>query len=184
MSFRLRQKAGFTLVELLVVIAIIALLIAILLPSLQKAKAAAQSVVCQTNLKSIGMALQQYAMDHNDYLPPINEMRNGAAYWGNYYDGWISTLTDYLKPRRPSTDPNFPGRSIPSKVFVCPTTPSEWGFPLDQISRTYSATHAVRYRDREDDLWAGHDYGRPQRMNFISRPAATAMVADGHQAGH
>lgn len=61
---------GFTLVELLVVISIIALLIAILLPSLKKARKQAKDVVCKTNLKSMGQAFTMYAESYNGVWPP------------------------------------------------------------------------------------------------------------------
>ena len=60
---------GFTLVELLVVISIIALLMGILLPAVGSARNAAQTLVCGTNLKSIGTAWQSFAADNNDYIP-------------------------------------------------------------------------------------------------------------------
>jgi prepilin-type N-terminal cleavage/methylation domain-containing protein len=64
---RHRQRA-FTLIELLVVVAIIALLIAILLPSLAKARRQAKMIGCRTNLHSIGQACIQYAMDNRDHF--------------------------------------------------------------------------------------------------------------------
>ncbi len=60
---------GFTLIELLVVVAIIALLISILLPSLNRAKAPARQLICVSNLRSQGEAASFYRQENQDYLP-------------------------------------------------------------------------------------------------------------------
>ena len=67
----MKQQQAFTLIELLVVVAIIALLISILLPSLERAREAAKRVVCAHNLNGISTASKTYAHDHNGTWPTV-----------------------------------------------------------------------------------------------------------------
>lgn len=104
---------GFTLVELLVVIGIIALLIAILLPALNKARLAANRVGCLANLRQIGLACQQYRNDSKDYLPaPKNSLDNTT---------WDVRLLPYLS----SAPVTFgtPSSSVKCPVLRCPLDP-------------------------------------------------------------
>jgi prepilin-type N-terminal cleavage/methylation domain-containing protein len=77
-----RIRRGFTLVELLVVIGIIALLIAILLPALSKAREQAKNTQCLSNLRQLAMVYQLYANDYKDQIPIGYD---GGSPWTGYY---------------------------------------------------------------------------------------------------
>ena len=85
MAIRHHRTRGFTLIELLVVIAIIALLVSILLPSLKSARDLARSSVCLSNLRSMGMAMHNYAQDSLEQLPQsvIANSDGSGHYWNH-----------------------------------------------------------------------------------------------------
>jgi prepilin-type processing-associated H-X9-DG protein/prepilin-type N-terminal cleavage/methylation domain-containing protein len=81
----------FTMVELLVVIAIIAILAAMLLPALGKAKGVAKSIACVNNLKQVGIANLEYVHDYNEYVPPRQYENKPYLYYNEQIQPYLGT---------------------------------------------------------------------------------------------
>src|SRR5258706_15121635 len=123
-----RYRVGFTLVELLVVIGIIALLIAILLPSLARARQQGQRVQCMSNMRQIGMATVMYTNDNKGWFPRSAAGGTPPAY-ADVYDDFV-----YWQPGR---DPNqgplvkyLGDKVFNPNLFICPT--------YNVVNHTYS----------------------------------------------
>jgi len=105
-----RQSDGFTLIELLVVVAILSILVAMLLPALQRAKQTAKLVGCTNNLRQLYLAAFNYASDNNDYPPPTQDETAAWSQLGSYPVTWAYHLMPYLGSKVSGADyVNYPG---------------------------------------------------------------------------
>ena len=119
----MRKKTGFTLIELLVVIAIIAILAAMLLPALARAKEQANRGVCLTNLKQIGLALLIYAQDLGGWFPILEEREGQDP--ESKTNRTLALLTGLTIPFDAQDDPHpaleTPAYITDSNLFICPS---------------------------------------------------------------
>ncbi len=172
-----RQAVGFTLIELLVVISIIALLLAILLPALSKAKEASQSAVCKSNVRSIGLALVLYSEDHNGWIPATynnataSPLHPGRGFWADHIYTYLSIGGRNGAYYRPVDLEDY-------GVFRCPTH-EDLKAGIDYFSYCYNGIMAG------NDTYVRHGEAR-QGSGYrpLKSPGETAWVIDGEVNGN
>ena len=169
-----RAASKFTLIELLVVIAIIAILAAILLPALGKARDRGKEAACLNNQRQLGNALMQYTSDMDGYIP----YNAGSSYtrWG---------AMKYLFPSISIANTGTPATSF-GTIFYCPYL----FIPKDALKRGYSYDERVGIYTKGQIFYTWLDYnefwgntGTPKMSKVVSPSRKFMMVEVAKQSG-
>jgi prepilin-type N-terminal cleavage/methylation domain-containing protein/prepilin-type processing-associated H-X9-DG protein len=185
------RRHAFTLVELLVVIGIIAVLISILLPSLNAARRSAQTVKCAANLRQIGQMVLIYTNNNKGVLPYgyWNGTR-GAGYDGSKAGDWTTLLAGTMDPKNGTTYDDAKAYSIDNPgargVFLCPTAQlGTAGGLLTHFSAhprlIPDMSNVPNYDGANGPAPAGQWRFTPYPVGKIKRSSEIALMFDGTQ---
>lgn len=186
-AFRLNSRAvhlstgrAFTLIELLVVIAIIAILAAMLLPALSKAKQRAQSIGCVNNLRQLMLGYQMYAQDNNDIASPSSAYTGVACWCDGDLTVW-SQCTGTAGDTILQASPTYSYLKTKA-VFRCPTDNAGLSTPTGVLlrNRSYSVNGAFSHNDTYHKVNIP-PYKEVLKLSDIRSPTDIYVLLDEHE---
>lgn len=190
MSMCRRIRRGFTLIELLVVIALIGLLISLLLPSLGNARKTAWSVICQSNLRQLGISIRSYLDEQKDERATFMDLHNGPSPQFFYHVGVVDTLQPYLSDagQKPFDCPAAKGLASvrdPANIAYLQQSLRVYTLPLPGFINTPPVTKYTEYffNDSEPNIGPSGTFQTPygvsnQRLRLIKNPQWVVWAMD------
>lgn len=178
--------AAFTLVEMLVVIAIVAILAALLLPVLGRAKAGAQRTTCVNNLRQINLGIRMYAEDSRD-APPSPGVPTSPIDALNLYSGYKVLMKSYLSVRDDTLFACPADRFFPNWIFTNYPNYSEQVQKslhdepfLDYSSYVFNGGNNVTLTNKEDNTITLPRPGLTGvKLSAVKHPSRTALISEG-----
>ncbi len=153
---KMGDRGGFSLLELLTGVAIVTVILSIIVPVAMNLQRSASATKCASNMRQIGLALNAYAADHDDYFPPVVINPVGWKYWD------MDAIWGYAMNSSPASGVNY-FTNYKEFIFRCPSGKS--------VNCSYGMN--VMFPDGKKN------YYLPRKRSSVSKPSSCMLLGEG-----